>query len=429
MKRSICSMLFLVFCAHFIQAQITAPIADGSDVTSYSVFAESDDIFIFCATDSLSQRASLTVNTQLQGSKNFLWEKYNEKIADFEFFLQESSEGNYSQINNLTDGCYRATVSQGGISEVDRAWAFNNWTEAEANISDSNCESFRLNGTFETAVLIYYDLSDNTVLTINKEVEVEWQVGGSSLASFLNTTVYEPPTENTDYTFVVFDKYGCEERSTITYESVVTKANFSADPMSGEGPLKVTFNNLSENGTQGYYEWHFYRSIEDIEEESGASTEPVDSIMFVAYDDNPVYTYENSGSYWVKVISRHVSETMTCVDTFKLPEFIVVDDSDIAIPNVFTPNGDGDNDNFIVMFQSMQSLEISIFNRWGRRVHHWKKNNIQGFEGTYTESVWDGKIGGRYASPGVYYYDVVGVGRDDKKHAKNGFVHLFRGKN
>jgi gliding motility-associated-like protein len=95
---------------------------------------------------------------------------------------------------------------------------------------------------------------------------------------------------------------------------------------------------------------------------------------------------------------------------------------------VFTPNGDGVNDNFVIKFWSMKSLEMSIFNRWGKRVHHWESGDVQGFEGTWTETVWDGRIGGKYASPGVYYYDVLGHGRDDKKRKAHGFLHLFREK-
>ncbi len=429
MKRSLYFILFLILFSNVLKAQISAPIADGSDVTQYPVFPEADEIFIFCAADSLSQRASLTVNTQLQGTKTFLWEKYNDQSAAFEFFFQESSDGNVSQINNLSDGCYRSTITLGGTTEIDRAWVFNNWTVVNGFISNSDCESFKLNGEFKTAVLSYNDLSNNSIIEVYKDIQVEWQVDGSKIASTLNPQIYDPPTENTNYTLVVYDKFDCEAGYTVVYNSIVTKAEFTADPMNGEGPLTVTFNNSSENGSPGYFEWHFYRDITEIKEESEGATEPVDSIMFVAYDDAPVYTYQNSGSYWVKLISRNVSESSTCVDTFKLEDFIVVDTSFVAVPNVFTPNGDGTNDNFIVKFWSMKSIEINVFNRWGKRVHYWESGNVEGFDGIYTETVWDGRIGGRYASPGVYYYDVVGHGRDGKKRSKHGFVHLFRSKN
>ena len=131
----------------------------------------------------------------------------------------------------------------------------------------------------------------------------------------------------------------------------------------------------------------------------------------------------------VKLVSKKVSEFHTCVDTFYLEDYIIADSSFVAVPNVFTPNGDGTNDLFVINFWSMQSIEITIFNRWGRRIHYWEHDDIRGFENTWSETVWDGRLmGGRFASPGVYYYNVVGVGRDGEQRRAHGFFHLFRDK-
>ena len=72
--------------------------------------------------------------------------------------------------------------------------------------------------------------------------------GEEMISSFQTTQIFDPPTQNTDYTFSVFDQYSCEGIATVTYTSIVTKAKFTADPMNGEGPLEVTFTNQSENG-------------------------------------------------------------------------------------------------------------------------------------------------------------------------------------
>ena len=130
----------------------------------------------------------------------------------------------------------------------------------------------------------------------------------------------------------------------------------------------------------------------------------------------------------VKLVSKKTSEFYTCTDTVYLETHIVVDTSYIAAPNVFTPNGDGVNDNFVVKFWSMQEVKISIFNRWGRLVHIYENSNVQGFRNTWSVSAWDGRIGGRYASPGVYFYVVEGRGRDGQKRWAKGFFHLYRGK-
>ena len=117
-----------------------------------------------------------------------------------------------------------------------------------------------------------------------------------------------------------------------------------------------------------------------------------------------------------------------------MSDYIVIGESFIDAPNVFTPgNEDGQNLNetFAVKFFSMKTVKITIFNRWGKILHVYENNNVQGFYNTASsvpESVWDGKVGGRLATPGVYYYVAEGMGRDGKKRSANGFFHLFRGK-
>jgi gliding motility-associated-like protein len=272
-------------------------------------------------------------------------------------------------------------------------------------------------------------LASNAELTLNKDVKVQWKKGDENVATVLSPQVFNPPTANTDYTLRVYDKFSCEATSVVTYTSIVTKANFTVDKQNGEAPLIVTFTNTSENGTPGSYEWFFFRDLDDIKEESQGSTVVVDSIEVVAFDDSPVYTYDYSGTYMVKLVSKKITGSTVCVDTVYLPSYIIADTSFVAVPNVFTPNGDGTNDEFVVKFWSMQSIEIDIFNRWGKKVHHWDSGDVRGFENTWTETVWDGRLmGGRYASPGVYFYNVVGMGRDGERRRAHGFFHLFRDK-
>jgi len=290
----------------------------------------------------------------------------------------------------------------------------------------SNCESLTLEGTYTSSPVKYYDLADNSELEIAKVIKTEWKDKEVLISSLSIIKIFDLPVEDTDFNFRVFDQFGCEAYSTVYYQSVATVADFSADPMNGEAPLTVNFTNMSKNSDQ--YIWTFYRNLDDIKKESEESQQPVDSIMIVAYDQNPVYTYEKSGSYMVRLVSISVSDTLTCADTTYLDDYIIVDTSFVAVPNVFTPNGDGTNDLFVVKFWSMQNIKIEIFNRWGKRLHFWESDDVQGFTDTYTATVWDGRVGGRYASPGVYYYVIEGIGRDDKKRKAQGFFHLFRDK-
>lgn len=421
-------LIALLLSFHFSPAQLTAPGASGMTTTEYRTFPETDNIFIFCVESEGIQNGELNVHTTLQGTKTFLWEKYNSASVDFEFYHSESLDGLESSIKSLSDGGYRVTINQGETTEVFRAWIFNSWISATAEISDSNCESFRLTGDFNASEMIYYDPESNEEIEVFRDLKVEWKDKEATVASVIDPQIFSPPTANTEYNFRIYDRFGCAASATVLYESIVTKAKFSLDPMQGEAPLTVNFRNESENGSPNMYVWFFYKNLDDLKKEGEKTQQAIDSIDFVAYDDSPVWTFEKSGSYKVKLVSKKESEFSVCVDTAYMDDFITIDTSFIAAPNVFTPNGDGVNDLFVVKFWSMKNLKISIYNRWGKRIHFWESSDVRGFGNTYTATVWDGRLGGRYASPGVYYYVAEGKGRDDKNRRARGFFHLFRDK-
>jgi gliding motility-associated-like protein len=70
----------------------------------------------------------------------------------------------------------------------------------------------------------------------------------------------------------------------------------------------------------------------------------------------------------------------------------------ITFYNVFTPNGDGQNDEFIIDGTSIEEFEMKIFNRWGERV----------FETTDVNTTWNGKVNntGISCPEGTYFYIV-----------------------
>jgi gliding motility-associated-like protein len=425
-------LLVIIFLLHisFAEAQLSAPGSSATTNTEYISFPETDNIFIFCAGQDNGLVAALEVETTLAGTKSYDWEKYNVATRAFEPFYSDLSESQTSVISSLEDGGYRVSVTAEDTTMVYRAWVFNSRLSATAGVSESTCTFFTLSGNVDAPRLVYYDPSVHTELEVDRQTETEWMEGQAVIAGSLETQVLSPPTVDTEYTFRVHDRFGCESSVPVFYESVVTRAAFSMDTREGEAPLTVTFNNESENGDPGLYEWFFYRNFDDIKKESETTQGSIDSIMVVAYDQNPVFTFERSGDYKVKLVSKKVTSFdslfLTCVDTAYMENFIIVDTSFVDVPNVITPNGDGINDHFVVRFWSMQSIRISIFNRWGKRIHFWESSDVRGFENTYTETVWDGKIGNRYASPGVYFYVVDGRGRDDKKRKAHGFFHLFR---
>jgi gliding motility-associated-like protein len=70
----------------------------------------------------------------------------------------------------------------------------------------------------------------------------------------------------------------------------------------------------------------------------------------------------------------------------------------IFIPNVFTPNGDGNNDFFEVFGkkEAWKQFEVEVFDRWGERVY---QSNDMNFK-------WDGQYKGKDLPPAVFVYQI-----------------------
>nr|MDA3818319.1 gliding motility-associated C-terminal domain-containing protein [Prolixibacteraceae bacterium] len=379
----------------------------------------------------------------------FTWQMYIPGSDNFESFSPTLIEDSLSsEIRNLEDGLYRVRITTedltGGWQE---AWVLNNWiqvTEAFIPDSTSTCTNFEIKADFDFAPLEVNSPTQGTISLRNQEKEkffVEWDKDGELIRRQLSPDVMTPVASDTPvrYNLYIEDDFGCWVEDFVDYVSKVPESAFEANPMEGEAVLNVEFANNSINYDSTY--WFFYKDdylISREYQQNGGET--VDSINFVLYEEQPVHEYKNSGEYRVKLVTVKENETGNCHDTLYMEPgtFINVLPSLIEVPNFFTPNRDNMNDEFVVKTQSLKSLNVTIFNRWGGQVHSWKNNNIVSSDDTYdSEAVWDGRIGSRLASPGVYYYVIKYEGRDideeDEKGrpvegTKTGFIHLFREK-
>ena len=91
----------------------------------------------------------------------------------------------------------------------------------------------------------------------------------------------------------------------------------------------------------------------------------------------------------------------------------------IFVPNVFTPNGDGLNENFFpVISCDLDGYHLYIFNRWGNLL----------FETEDQYAVWDGQYKGKPVPDGVYFYliEYVHLRTSPKKKEKRGSVTVLR---
>ena len=77
------------------------------------------------------------------------------------------------------------------------------------------------------------------------------------------------------------------------------------------------------------------------------------------------------------------------------------------VPNVFTPDRNGQNDEFRVLYKSLATFKCDVYNRWGKLVYSW----------TDPAEGWNGNIGGRPAAEGAYFYVIRALGTDAAKDA------------
>jgi len=421
------SLLFL-FSVKFVASQsLTSPSASFTEQTSYPVFGGKDLIYYFCGT---SGHQSGSLSAFSAGSLvTFTWEKFDPSSGSFSFFTNET--GTTSVLSSLVNGCYRVSFRENGADFLFRAWIMNGWTEATASITESNCQSFQLLGVVTGSNYVYYDLSSLQPITINPGYKYIWYAENTPVATIQNPVIYNPPTKNTIYRLEATDRAGCMQSGQVTYESIVTKAKFSWKANQElspsftipEAPLEVKFTNESENGDPDKFEWFLYKEKKIIDALATVGGKADTTYLAKIYEVSPTYTYENSGMYKVKLVSAKQSPGYTCRDTFYLKDYIVIDTSLVKVAPAFTPNGDGVNDELIIQTRSLLSLDFQVFNRWGRIVHQFNKSGYIPADSAL--AAWDGKVSGKMATPGVYFYVVDAVGRDGVRRRKKGFVQMI----
>ena len=158
------------------------------------------------------------------------------------------------------------------------------------------------------------------------------------------------------------------------------------DGNSYSGILEVAFYSNPTPAAK-HYQWSIYKSS---------------SRIVTRRDKDIRYAFSEPGSY--RVVGKVNNEYCTCDSMEKI---INISESYLRVPNVFTPNGDGKNDEFRVAYRSIKEFHCWVYNRWGKLVYDW----------TDPEKGWDGTINGRPAAEGAYFYVIRALGTDAPKNA------------
>ncbi len=402
--------LIIIFLVPSVtEAQLTAPGSSAVRFTSYpSAPGAKDPVFIYCDASGSSPGKLVAESPGGTAPFNFQWFRWNDATADFSIPVKSETGVTVSTIDNLLEGGYKVNIS-GGFDTSFVAWIFYDMPHAEASLLNRTCDYVALKGTAAIDTFYYNDPASGLPVKLPNGVRFLWSSDPVSAIPYpdveLNPQTFNPPLEDVTYKLQVTDSLGCTSGSSFFYESIHVKADFSVDPDKGEAPLEVTFTDKSIRAST--YRWEF--------------GDGKDSISTLS--DPPPHTYYKPGEYSVKLT---IESTLHCIDSMRFDK-IVVDPSELNVPNVFTPDGDGINDYFMVESKSLRYLTMEVFSRSGRKVYSFfgDGENLRQWQG------WDGNVNNSSAkaTPGIYFYIIRAYGWDDISYdgkEYRGFVYLFR---
>lgn len=213
-----------------------------------------------------------------------------------------------------------------------------------------------------------------------------------------NGVAFNPGLGNTVYTVTGTDANGCTntDQVTVTVVPVPTSDLNSAGPLSGYPGLTVTFTNNSSNATS--YVWDYDNGDSD-------ATNNINQNGSSVFNSPGIYTVVLTASNGI------------CDDTAQMQVIVIpYEPLVIHVPNVFTPDGDGVNDNFMIDTENATSMNVIIVNRWGEFIA--EINDLTSF--------WDGTSKGSEMSEGVYFFTYSIGGKDGTTQEGHGFVELVR---
>lgn len=146
-------------------------------------------------------------------------------------------------------------------------------------------------------------------------------------------------------------------------------------------------------------------------------------IIDTLFIDNYIYVTDTVTEYIVQEIWIDCETGLPCYE--EPPGLDCPDWTTIHAPNTFTPNKDGLNDVWHLVYDldCWEDVEFWIYDRWGVKIYHAHGNSFDGYP------YWDGSVrgGNHYVSDGVYTYIFRGkkVGRVDIIK-ESGHITVFR---
>ena len=233
-----------------------------------------------------------------------------------------------------------------------------------------------------------------------------WDFDDGNTSTMTNPTHTFTDTGHYDIMYVAIDSSTCNIADTVYLTVDILEAEVFAATLDFEPPPPCGSDTM-------WVDLQFTGSGAD-----SLAWDMGDGTVFIG-DTVISYAYTVPGTYTISLYAEDTlcnkSETVNNTVTFQgNPQ------SSVLVPNVFTPNGDGKNDE--ILFTGVDpaaDFTWTIYNRWGTPI----------FETTLQGQSWDGTNmnNGNELETGIYFYELVY--RDlceDEDKLRTGFIHLIR---
>lgn len=241
----------------------------------------------------------------------------------------------------------------------------------------------------ENGIIYFTDVS-----TIASGSNVDWLYNFNSFGTSNNQmaeySFSAPGTYQVSLT--VTSDFGCE--ASVVQDVVVIPspvADFSMNPNPALALQEISYTDLSTGNQLTNWYWNFGDG-------EAANTQ------------NTTHDYSTGGVYTVVLT---VTDVNNCSDT--VTRIISVALLPV-LPTGFTPNGDGENDVFIIRGGPFKSVDFNVYNNWGELIFTSNDGNVG----------WDGTFKGENSPFGVYTWTFVVEMDNGQVVKKSGDVTLIR---
>ncbi|MBU3663419.1 MAG: T9SS type B sorting domain-containing protein, partial [Bacteroidetes bacterium] len=229
----------------------------------------------------------------------------------------------------------------------------------------------------EAGVDVTHCYLDSAVLlgSVNFADSFKWEpTSGLSNAFMLGTKV----SASNSLQYQLFAYQGvCQSYDSVEVIALPkVEASFEASTYLSIAPARIQFTNTSLGATK--YLWDFGDTLGN------------------SMAQDPEITFNSQGTYRVRLIAYN---ELNCVDT-AYQTIRLGGNSEVYIPNAFTPNQDGLNNQFVISFNAndYEWVAYSVYNRWGALLF---QTSMPG--GNW----WDGNYQSSFCPQDIYFYKLA----------------------